>query len=315
MHLLAECRAPVFDHRAMKFAHMSVAHRGGDTAIGDDAGEIQMLDAALLQHPFETRGMERRIRDFLDVHVRGREFVHHLLAPTTGREVSLFQERSQRFQMRRDDRLTTAAGHQCEERCHDEDAALACELHQRRETRRQCGDCGIGLPGAAVGTIRVEEVILQVAEDQRGRLLAHLGSTITLPSLSTRATCPGSITVVASGCSRMAGPSIAAPAGSASRDHTLVSRKPPVNHTLRDPVLAPSSEAEPSGANTEKSNDGRRPIAATRNDTMRTASPGRRRLNDAEYAASKAFRTSASLTPFASAATGSGTATVWVCPR
>ena len=32
----------------------------------------------------------------------------------------------------------------------------------------------------------------------------------------------------------------------------------------------------------EKSKGGRRPIAATRSDTMRTASPGNRRLNEAE---------------------------------
>jgi hypothetical protein len=52
-----------------------------------------------------------------------------------------------------------------------------------------------------------------------------------------------------------------------------VSRQPPGNHTFRDPVFALSSELDASGANTEKSNAGRRPIAATRSDTMRTASP------------------------------------------
>ena len=71
-------------------------------------------------------------------------------------------------------------------------------------------------------------------------------------------------------------------AGSARRDQMAVSRKPPSNHTFREPVFALSSDADASGANTEKSNGGRRPMAATRSDTMRTANPGNNRLNDAE---------------------------------
>src|ERR1700738_5553016 len=100
----------------------------------------------------------------------------------------------------------------------------------------------------------MQEVVLQIAEDQRRGHLAHFGSTMTLPSGSTRPTRPGSMTVVASGCSRIAGPSITAPAGSASRAHTLVSRQPPSDHTWRDPVFAPSSDADASGRDTAESN-------------------------------------------------------------
>ena len=57
------------------------------------------------------------------------------------------------------------------------------------------------------------------------------------------------------------------------------------------------SEVKRSGANTAKSNGGRRPIAATRNDTIRIAMPGRRRLNEARYAPSKADCTMLSETP------------------
>ena len=46
--------------------------------------------------------------------------------------------------------------------------------------------------------------------------------------------------------------------------------------------FAVSREAEASGANTEKSNGGRRPMAAIRIETIRTASPGSNRLNEAE---------------------------------
>jgi len=71
------------------------------------------------------------------------------------------------------------------------------------------------------------------------------------------------------------------PDGSARRDQTPVSRQPPSKQTCRASVYALSREAQAAGANTEKSNAGRRPIAATRSDTMRTASPGSSRLNEA----------------------------------
>src|SRR5947209_778533 len=171
--------------------------------------------------------------------------------------------------MRRNDRLTAAPGHQGEQRCDDENAIVARGAHERCEAGGQCGDVGARLASTAVSPLRMQEVVLQVAEDESSGLLAHTASTITLPSVSTLPTWPGSITVVASGCSRIAGPSIAAPAGSASRDHTEVSRQPPSNQTLRTPVFALSSDAKAPGANTEKSNAGRRPIAATRSDTMR----------------------------------------------
>src|SRR4029077_2437388 len=282
MQIVRKCRAAVGDHSAMELAHMRVAHGRGDAAIGDDAGEVKMLDAAFAQTPLEPRGVECRIRDLLDGDVGGRELLDELLAPASRRKVAFGEERPQRFEMRRDDRLAAAAGHEREQGCDNQNVVLARRAHQRRETIGQGGNVQAGLAGAAIRALRMQEIVLQIAEDERGGLLAHAGSTITLPSVSTRPMWPGSITVVASGCSRIAGPSMVAPAGNASRDQTLVSRQPPSNQTLRAPVFAFSSDADISGANTEKSNAGRRPIAATRSDTMRTANPGSKRLNDAE---------------------------------
>src|SRR5207248_885530 len=74
--------------------------------------------------------------------------------------------------------------------------------------------------------------------------------TITLPSGSVRPMNPGSITVVASGCSRIAGPAIMPPTGRSRRAQMLVSRHPPSNQTGRDPSLALASDAVRSGANT-----------------------------------------------------------------
>src|SRR5205085_7382390 len=103
-------------------AHMRVAHRRGNAAVGDDTGEIKLLDAAFAQGPFEARGMERRVCDLLDGDVRRRELTDDLLAPASRREIALCQKRSQRFEMRRDNRLAAAAGDQREQRRDDENS-------------------------------------------------------------------------------------------------------------------------------------------------------------------------------------------------
>src|SRR5262249_8414418 len=152
-----------------------------------------------------------------------------LLAEGARCEIAPLEERPQRLQMRRDDRLATAAGHQGEQRRYDQNAALTGGLHQRRELARQRRDRRMALAGAALGAVRMQEVVLQVAKDQRARCRIHAASTMRLPSASMRPASPGSITVVASGCSRIAGPSMRAPAGRSSRDQIAVSRKPPAN--------------------------------------------------------------------------------------
>ena len=55
------------------------------------------------------------------------------------------------------------------------------------------------------------------------------------PSASTRIRSPGSITVVESSCSTIAGPTISTPTPSPSRRYTGVSRQPPSNQTRRWP--------------------------------------------------------------------------------
>src|SRR5262249_29238355 len=105
MDLVGECGAAVGDDRAVELAHMGVAHRRGDAAVGDDAGEIQLFHGAFAQHPFETRHVKRRIGDLLDADVGGRERIDELLTPAAGREVAAAQERPQLAEVRRDDRF------------------------------------------------------------------------------------------------------------------------------------------------------------------------------------------------------------------
>src|SRR5215203_881669 len=285
MNVIGERRAAILDHGATKLANVCVTHSGCNAAVGYDAGEIEVLHAAFAQHPLQPRHVKGRVGDLLYGDVGGRKFVHELLTPCARREVALLQEWPQGFQMRRDDGFARTTGHQREQRCRDQYAILTRRADQRCKPVRQRRDGGAGLSGAAVGAVAMQEIVLQIAENKcAGRDVHQAGSTIRLPSLSIRPTRPGSITVVASGCSRIAGPTILASTGSSSRAHTVVSRHPPSNQTGRDPSRAVSTAADGSGANTAKSNAGRRPIAATRNDTIRIAMPGSRRLNEARYA-------------------------------
>ena len=81
-------------------------------------------------------------------------------------------------------------------------------------------------------------------------------------------------------------------------------------------ALALLSSASAPGASAERLKCGRRPIAAVRRLTIRAGTPGSSRLKEARYASSKAARIFSSLTPVVSPDTlsGSGTATVCVCP-
>ena len=63
-------------------------------------------------------------------------------------------------------------------------------------------------------------------------------------------------------------------------DAVKILSQSPANQTRRVPHLALSSGADGSGANTRKSNAGRRPMAATRSETIRIGRPGSSRLND-----------------------------------
>ena len=142
---------------------------------------------------------------------------------------------------------------------------------------------GAVYPGAAIGAVAMQEIVLQIPEDEGCGLRIHgCGSTIRLPSASIRPTSPGSITVVASGCSRIAGPAIAAPAGRSSRAKIAVSRQPPSNQTGRVPSRAALDRGrrrrrehrEIEGWPSARS-------AETRSDTIRTAIPGNKLLKDA----------------------------------
>ena len=107
-------------------------------------------------------------------------------------------------------------------------------------------------------------------------------STTMLPSRSTRPRSPGSMKMVASGCSITAGASITASAGRSSRDHTHASTHAPPKKTWRVPRSALLSDAVASGANAARSKAGRRQMAAVRSETIRIGMPGSMRLNAAE---------------------------------
>ena len=53
MKLQRERGAAIFDYRALELAHMGVPHCRGAAAVGNDAGEVELLDGAFAQHPFE----------------------------------------------------------------------------------------------------------------------------------------------------------------------------------------------------------------------------------------------------------------------
>ena len=71
-----------------------------------------------------------------------------------------------------------------------------------------------------------------------------------------------------------------APTGKSRRDQIWVSSQAPSIRTGRVPNLAFSTDASGPGANTERSSCGRRPIAATRSDTILIGRPDSRRLKD-----------------------------------
>src|SRR3954462_1400594 len=109
MQFARKRRAPVRNDRTVELAHMRIPHGRGDATIGDDSGEIEVLDAGFTQHPFEPRHVEGREGDLLDIEVCGCKLVDELLTPASRREVALLQEWAELFQMWRDDRVGAAA--------------------------------------------------------------------------------------------------------------------------------------------------------------------------------------------------------------
>ena len=97
MKLQRERGAAIFDYRALELAHMGVPHCRGAAAVGNDAGEVELLDGAFAQHPFEPRDVERRIGDLLDGDVGGDKLIDELLGPGAGGEIALAEKRPQRL--------------------------------------------------------------------------------------------------------------------------------------------------------------------------------------------------------------------------
>src|SRR5262249_49950930 len=106
---------------------------------------------------------------------------------------------------------------QGEQRRDNQNAILAGATHQWCKFLWERRDGRTGLATARICAIAMEEIVLQVAEDQSAGVVHGARSTIRLPSRSTRPRKPGSTTVVASGCSKMAGPPISVSTGRSSR--------------------------------------------------------------------------------------------------
>ena len=107
-----EGRAAVFQNGGVEVAHMRVTHGRCDATIGDDAADKKTLDAALAQHPFKSRHVEGRIRDFLDGQIGRMQYIHELMPPSPRLEVTLLEERPELLEMGRDQRLASFCWHQ-----------------------------------------------------------------------------------------------------------------------------------------------------------------------------------------------------------
>ena len=202
-----------------------------------------------------------------------------------GAKSPFVEERPQRLQMRRDDRLAAAAGHQREQRRDDQHAALARGAHQRREPVRQRRDGGIALPGAAIGAVGMEEIVLQIAEDQRaGRRVHHAALHDQIAERDRRGRQARLDHGRGVGLLEDGRPCDACvrPADRAAT-RSPVSRQPPSNQTGRVPRRGLVERRRRRRARRPRSRTpaaGRSPRrAATR---CGPASPGSRRLNDAE---------------------------------
>ena len=224
------------------------------------------------------RHVERRIGDLLDRDVRRRECIDKLLAPRARREIALAEKRPQLFQMRRDDRLAAAAGHQREQRRDDQHRRAARTASASGfKPRRQRGDGGLLCPARHRRRRGCRKSFCRSPRMKRAwsSEFIALRSTMRLPSSSTRPRRPGSITMVASGCSRIAGAVDHRAGRQIEPRPDPASRQPPSNQTGRVAARGLLERAVGDGANTEKSNAGRRPIAAVRSDTIRIGMPGK----------------------------------------
>ena len=124
--------------------------------------QYKRLDAGLAQHPFQPPHVERRIGDLLDREIGRLQLIDQRLAPGARREIALGQERPQRLEMRRDERLAALARHQRELGRDDQAAALRSGSSERLEAGRQRRDLRRRSPGAAIGAVRVQEIVLQI---------------------------------------------------------------------------------------------------------------------------------------------------------
>ena len=166
----------------------------------------------------------------------------------------------------------------------DPSAPSPNEIGERLQSRGQRCDFRRRLTRAPIGAEGMNEVVLQIADQQRGRRdrMALRRSCRTpfddeIAEAVDRAARPGSTAVVASGCSSTAGPSTTAPTGRSSRDQ--MPREPAAREPDRRAPRRAASRSVPGRAQAARSNAGRRPIAAVRSDTTRTGMSGKRRLN------------------------------------
>ena len=150
---------------------MRVAHRGGDAAIGDDAGNIELASMPrLAQQPFQPRHVEGGIGDLLHREVGRRKFVDELLSPGAGQRNRLCA-RNGRNVFRCGEiigsppRPGTSVNNGSRDpgrragATHRRAASAAPAALRWRRSR----------PAARIGAVRMQKVVLQIDQQQRGR--------------------------------------------------------------------------------------------------------------------------------------------------
>ena len=244
---------------------------GRHPAIGHHSGDQQPSDSAGSQHPFQPSHVEGRVGDLFDCEIGGLELVDQPMPPDPGAKSPLRRNGRIAFRCGEMNGSPPLPGTRVKwvETIHPPVARSAATTGASRGPRRRSPSAP---PRPAVGAVRVHEIVLQVGDQQGGRgpvairwceRVAQAGVMMRFPNGSTRASSPGSTTMVVSGCSSSAGPAMIAPTARSAvrRSQHRASRR---NQTGGVPRSRASGDLPSTGASTDMSNFGRRPITAVR---------------------------------------------------
>ena len=88
------------------------------------------------------------------------------MPPASGSKIAFPQERTKRFQMRRDERLAAFARDQREMGRDDPAASCPHGVNNGSQSRRQRRNCRRAGAAARIGAIRMNEIPLQIDEEE-----------------------------------------------------------------------------------------------------------------------------------------------------